>query len=154
MKDRWQELESSACSNAYRATGEKPLQGSDLWGTLLWSQSKLQSSAALICRADVLGEMTPNAEQQDPNSNGLCSWTSNTSNARQKKQNCLYKTTLLHWCGEHYHDTVFNTDICSSPGSFRQKKSIIVSLGRADLEIERTQNFIQMKEFGFFFPRS
>lgn len=63
------------------------------------SQFKFQSSAALNCRAGVLGEMTPNAEQQDPNSNGLCSWTSNTSNGKQKKQNCGYKNyyiTLTH----------------------------------------------------------
>lgn len=52
---------------------------------------KFQSSAALNCRADVLGEMTPNAEQQDPNSNGLCSWTSSTLNGKQKKWNCGYK---------------------------------------------------------------
>lgn len=55
------------------------------------SQFKFQSSAALNCRADTLGETTPNAEQRDPNSNGLCSWTSNGSDGKQKKQNCGYK---------------------------------------------------------------
>ena len=59
------------------------------------SQFKFQSSAALNCRADVLGKMTPNAEQQDPNFNGLCSWASNTSNGKQKNQNCDYKTYYI-----------------------------------------------------------
>lgn len=149
-KDRRHEQNSSACSNATGPPERSSYRAVTCEEHCSLSQSKLQGSAALICMASVLGEMTLNAEQQDPNSNGLCSWTSNTSKANQKKQNCHYKTTLLHECGEHYHDTVLNTDTCSSPGSLRQKILLMSHLGEKTWKLKGHSVLFKCKRIWIF----
>lgn len=127
-------------------TGQWPVRNPVL------SLFEFQSSAALNCRADVLGEMTPNAEQQDPNSNGLCSWTSNTSNGKHKKQNWGYKKILCYINAAStamllclLKRQVFSCDL-SGKCQTEKKNCANDSLGGAELGRKRPQNFVQKEK--------
>lgn len=91
----------------------------------------------------MLGEMTPNAKQQDPNSDGALQLDIKHLKGQTEKAELSLQNYSPTFTWRHYHDTVFNTDMFFSR-IFQTENSVTASLGREDLEMKRTQNFVQM----------
>lgn len=114
------------------------------------SQFKFQSSAALNCRAAVFGEMTPNVEQQDPNSNGLCSWTSKHLEWQTEKTE-LWLQKLLRYTNAASTAMLLcllerQVLLYDLSGKWQTKSCANISLGGAELERRQPQNFVQREE--------